>query len=292
MGPAHRGQEGFVQPTNINHRRRSTGGVADPRTRRLGSVPGGEALEPYYRFVAANVQEHTREDPPAREPAGRVRFMMPRPLPGTPAAINRSRVPSGGRTPGGGARCCSTGSSSTFPLVPARTAGLLDVLPEQHTAHYQHLPPWNMEPEHFKIRPEPGEQAVYQGRHPVRLRAEGIHSRWSADGPCRRRRDAGFPDRAQPAARLTYEIGGKTIYRSVIFDEFVKAIGSAATSWRRRSWAEDVPCPTEEAAARGRGRRRRRSGSTASRYRTARNGSETRGAAAGSQVLESTPSWS
>ena len=30
------------------------------------------------------------------------------------------------------------------------------------TAHYQHLYWRNMEPEHFKVKPEPGEQEVYQ----------------------------------------------------------------------------------------------------------------------------------
>ena len=81
------------------------------------------------------------------------------------------------------------------------------------TAHYQHLYWRNMEPEHFKIKPEPGEQAVYE---------EAIlYGYEQMDRLCGQLMDLAGDDTTlvlltalsqQPS--LKYEdIGGKNIYR-------------------------------------------------------------------------------
>ena len=162
-----------------------------------------DVLEPYYRFVSANVQEHTREDMPLSrgEQLEFLRFMARNGLsPATVAAIVR--------------QLASERASDTR----WKRAVLLDRLqfdlfrshwkrarPDfstfflNSTAHYQHLYWRNMEPEHFKVKPEPGEQAVYEDAilygYEQMDRICGQLMELAGDDV-----DAGLPDRPQPAA--------------------------------------------------------------------------------------------
>lgn len=188
-----------------------------------------DELRPYHRFVSANVQEYTREDVPLSrgEQLAFLRFMARHGLsPGTITAIGRQLI--------------SERTSDTH----WRRAVILDKLqldlfgshwkrarPDfatfflNSTAHFQHLYWRNMEPEHFKVKPEPGEQAVFEDAI--------LYGYEQMDGICGRLLELADEDTVlvfatalsqQPC--LTYdEGGGKNTYRPRDFEAFVRTLG-------------------------------------------------------------------
>jgi hypothetical protein len=239
---------------NINYRQPINGWVLpDPWNAKARPYPG-EALEPYYRFVAANVQEHTREDSPLSrsEQMDFLRFMARHGLsPATVAAIARQLA--GERRSDTRWRRAVLLDRLQFDLFRwywKRERPDFSTFFLNSTAHYQHLYWRNMEPEHFKIRPEPGEQAVYQDAI--------LYGYEQMDRIIGQLMDLAGRDvtlvfltalSQQPC--LTYEeIGGKTIYRPRDFDEFVKAIGLTSDVEVTPIMAEDflLSFPNEEAA--------------------------------------------
>ena len=93
------------------------------------------------------------------------------------------------------------------------------------TAHYQHLYWRNMEPEHFKVKPEPGEQAVYQ---------EAIlYGYQQMDKLCGQLMEMAGSDTTlvlltalsqQPSVKYE-DIGGKVLYRPNDFEKLLEQIG-------------------------------------------------------------------
>jgi Type I phosphodiesterase / nucleotide pyrophosphatase len=214
---------------NINYRLPINGWVVpDPWMRSVKPHPEDE-LEPYYRFVSANVQEHTREDVPLsrREQLAFLSFMARHGLsPATVKAIVRQLV------------------DERSSDVHWKRAVILDKLqfdlfrshwkrqrPDfatfflNSTAHFQHLYWRNMEPEHFKVKPEPGEQAVYEDAI-----LYGYEQMDEIVGRLLRLIDDDtvlvFATALSQQPCLTYEeSGGKTIYRPRDFEDFVRAVG-------------------------------------------------------------------
>lgn len=151
---------------NINYETPINGWVLpDPWTTSVDPYPADE-LMPYHRFVSTNVQEYTREEIALsrRDQVAFVTFM----------ARN-------GLTPGTGVKIVKQLLQERSSDVYWKRASMLDRIqldlfgafwrrrkPDfatfflNSTAHFQHLYWRNMEPEHFKLRPEPGEQAVYE----------------------------------------------------------------------------------------------------------------------------------
>jgi hypothetical protein len=214
---------------NINYKLPISGWVLpDPWMRSVKPHPEDE-LEPYYRFVAANVQEHTREDMPLsrREQLAFLSFMARHGLsPTTLKAIVRQLV------------------DERSSDVHWKRAVILDKLqfdlfrshwkrkrPDfatfflNSTAHFQHLYWRNMEPEHFKVKPEPGEQAVYEDAilygYEQMDQLVGRLLGLAGDDTV-----LVFATALSQQPCLTYEdSGGKTLYRPRDFDAFVRAVG-------------------------------------------------------------------
>ncbi len=213
---------------NVNYRLPINGWVVpDPWMRRVKPYPA--ELESYYRFVAANVQEHTREDTPLSrgEQLAFLSFMARNGLsPTTLGAIVRQLI------------------DERSSDVHWKRAVILDKLqfdlfrshwkrkrPDfgtfflNSTAHFQHLYWRNMEPEHFKVKPEPGEQAVYEDAI--------LFGYEQMDQICGRLLDMVgdettlmFATALSQQPCLTYEeSGGKVIYRPNDFDAFVRMVG-------------------------------------------------------------------
>lgn len=214
---------------NINYKEPINGWILpDPWNAKARPYPE-DALGSYYRFVAANVQEHTRADSPLSrsEQVDFLRFMARHGLsPRTVGAIVRQLA---------GERRSDTRwkravlldrlQFDLFRWYWKREQPDFSTFFLNSTAHYQHLYWRNMEPEHFKIRPEAGEQAVYEDAI--------LYGYEQMDRICGELMElAGdhttlvFLTALSQQPCLTYEeIGGKTIYRPLDFDEFVRAIG-------------------------------------------------------------------
>ncbi len=230
--------------------------LPDPWSTNVEPFPRAE-LEPYSRFVSANVQEHTREKSALSrdEKLDFLRFMARHGLsPATVAAIGRQV---------GGER---------FSDTRWRRAVLLDRLqfdlfrwrfkhaqPDfstfflNSTAHYQHLYWRNMEPDHFKVKPEPGEQEVYE--HAI------LYGYQQMDRIVGQLLDLAGDDvtlvlltalSQQPSLSFE-EIGGKKLYRPLDFDRLVEAIGITEPVEVTPLMAEDfhLQFESEEAARAG-----------------------------------------
>ena len=214
---------------NINYRSPINGWVLpDPWMRSVKPLPEDE-LEPYHRFVSANVQEYTREQTPLsrREQARFLSFMARHGLSAsTVSAIVRQLAQE--RTSDAHWKRAVILDKLQFDLFRShwrRAKPDFATFFLNSTAHFQHLYWRNMEPEHFKVKPEPGAQAVYQdailygyeqmdaicGRF-LRLAGDGttlVFATALSQQPC-----------------LTYEeIGGKTIYRPRDFGRLLEAVG-------------------------------------------------------------------
>jgi hypothetical protein len=188
-----------------------------------------EELRPYHRFVSANVQEYTRENLALsrREQAEFLAFMLRHGLsPATVTAILRQLI------------------RERSSDVQWKRAVLLDKLqydvfssywkrgrPDfatfflNSTAHFQHVYWRNMEPEHFKVKPAAGEQAVYQdailyGYEQMDQIVGRLLGLAGADTTLM------FATSLSQQPCLTYEeTGGKTLYRPTDFDAFLEAVG-------------------------------------------------------------------
>lgn len=222
--------------------------LPDPWTANVPPHPE-EILAPYFRFVSANVQEHTRSDVPLTraEQVEFLKFMARHGLqPATVAALARQIA------------------SERFSDAHWKRATLLDRLqfdlfrwywererPDfatlflNSTAHYQHVYWRNMEPEHFKIKPDPGEQEVYEDAI--------LFGYQQMDKLCARLMKMAGDDvtlvlvtalSQQPC--LDYEeIGGKAVYRPVDFDRLLSAVGIDTPAKVTPVMAEDFRCVFE-----------------------------------------------
>jgi hypothetical protein len=216
--------------------------IPDPWARNVKPHPE-EELRPYHRFVSANVQEYTREDLALsrRDQAEFLAFMVRHGLsPATVSAIVRQLT------------------QERSSDIHWKRAVILDKLqfdvfrsywkrrrPDfgtfflNSTAHFQHVYWRNMEPEHFKIKPEPGEQAVYQDAI--------LYGYEQMDELCGRLLDLAGRDTTLVFATalsqqpfLTYdEDGGKTLYRPRDFGALLRAVGISEP-------AEAAPVMAEE----------------------------------------------
>ena len=241
---------------NINYKAPINGRVIpDPWMRKVRPFPE-EDLDPYYRFVSANVQEYTREDTPLSrsDQAAFLTFMARHGL--SPATV----------------------SSIVRQLAEERKANahwkravILDKLqydvfrsywkrdrPDfatfflNSTAHFQHVYWRNMEPEHFKVKPDPGEQEVFEDAILF-----GYEEMDAIVGKLLRLAGADttimFTTALSQQPCLTYEEqGGKTIYRPTDFQGLLTAIGIADPASAEPVMAEEfhLDFESEEAAQR------------------------------------------
>ena len=228
---------------NINYREPINGWVLpDPWVTKVRPHPEDE-LGPYYRFVSANVQEHTREEAPlsGREQAEFVTFMARHGLaPQTAAAIVR--------------QIASERLSNARWKRPVMLDRLQFDLFRWHwkrakpdfstfflnsTAHYQHIYWRHMDPESFEVQPDPTERAIYEDAIPYGYR--------QMDRMCGRFMDLAGDDTTlvlltamsqEPC--LKYEdVGGKMMYRPKDVGRFLEAVGI-------REPAESAPVMAEE----------------------------------------------
>jgi Type I phosphodiesterase / nucleotide pyrophosphatase len=238
---------------NINYRPPINGWVLpDPWNAKAKPYPE-DALGSYYRFVAANVQEHTREDSPLSrsEQLEFLRFMARHGLsPGTVGAIVK-QLAAERRSDVGWKRAVLLDrlQYDLFRWYWKKERPDFSTFFLNSTAHYQHLYWRNMEPEHFKIRPEPGEQAVYEDAilfgYEQMDRIAGKLMDLAGDDVT-----LVFLTALSQQPCLTYEeIGGKVIYRPTDFDEFVRSIALEGPVEVTPIMAEDFLLEFETAAA-------------------------------------------
>ncbi len=214
---------------NINYRSPINGWVLpDPWVLRVPPYPEQE-LSPFYKFVSANVQEHTREDASLSrsDQVDFLKFMVSHGLsPATVGAIVKQLASErGGDTKWKRPVILDRLQFDLFKRHWKQAKPDFSTLFLNSTAHYQHLYWRNMEPEHFKVKPEPGEQAVYQ---------EAIlYGYQQMDKLCGRLIKLAGDDTTlvlltalsqQPSVKYE-DIGGKVLYRPLDFDAFLKQIG-------------------------------------------------------------------
>jgi hypothetical protein len=214
---------------NVNYRSPINGWVIpDPWMRNVKPYPADE-LEPYYRFISANVQEYTRADVPLsrKEQAAFLMFMIRNGLsPASVTAIVRQLAAE--RRSDAHWRRAVILDKLQFDLFRShwkRANPDFATFFLNSTAHFQHLYWRNMEPEHFKVKPGPDEQEVYEDAI--------LYGYEEMDELCGKLLRLAGDDTAiafvtalsqQPC--LTYEeSGGKTIYRPTEFDRLLKAVG-------------------------------------------------------------------
>jgi len=216
---------------NISYRTPINGWVLpDPWARDVKPHPY-EEFEPYHRFVSANVQEYTREDLrlSRAEQAAFLTFMGRRGLsPATVTSIVR-QLAQERRSDSHWKRAVILDKLQfdVFRAYWKRERPDFGTFFLNSTAHFQHLHWRNMEPEHFKLKPDAGEQAVY--RDAILFGYEQM------DDLCGRLlRLAGndttlvFTTALSQQPCLTYEEkGGKTIYRANDFAHLLDAVGIA-----------------------------------------------------------------
>ena len=151
---------------NINYQSPISGWVLpDPWVNRLGPSPN-EVLDPYYKFVSANVQEHTsgNVELTTADKLAFLRFMATNGLRPTTIAAIVKQLASERRADTGWKRAAILDrlQFDVFRNHFKRARPDFSTLFLNSTAHYQHLYWRNMEPEHFTVKPDPGEQQVYQ----------------------------------------------------------------------------------------------------------------------------------
>ncbi len=205
--------------------------LPDPWTTKVAPTP--RELEPYFKFVGANVAEYTASKIPLTrlDQAQFIAFMARHGLSlATTTAIVKQlageRIDP--KTHWKRAVILDKLQMDLFRWHYERRRPRLSTFFVNSTAHFQHLHWRNMEPEHFKVKPSPGEQAIYQDA--VLFGYEQM------DGLLGNVMDFAGPDTTivfctafsqQPF--LGYEdSGGKTPYRPRDFDEFLKEVGVEA----------------------------------------------------------------
>jgi hypothetical protein len=214
---------------NINYEKPLNGWVLpDPWAQSVKPYPEAE-LEPYHRFVAANVQEYTREDVPLsrNEQADFLKFMVRHGLsPATVTSIVR-QLAQERRSDAHWKRAVILDKLQfdVFRSYWKRERVDFATFFLNSTAHFQHYYWRNMEPEHFKLKPEPGEQAVYQDAilygYEQMDDLAGRLTKLAGDDTT-----LVFTTALSQQPCLTYEDeGGKTIYRPNDFHGLLKAVG-------------------------------------------------------------------
>jgi len=241
---------------NINYETPLNGWVLpDPWARNVEPYPE-EEFRSYHRFIAANVQEYTREDVPLSrsDQADFLKFMVRHGLaPGTIAAIvkqlARERT---GDEHWKRAIILDRLQFDVFRSYWRRARPDFATFFLNSTAHFQHLYWRNMEPEHFKVKPEPGEQAVYQdailyGYEQMDILVGKLLTLAGDDTALI------FATALSQQPCLTYEDeGGKTLYRPLDFPAFMKAVGITQQAEAAPVMAEEFHLDFEnEDAARG-----------------------------------------
>ena len=228
---------------NIAYRKPINGWVLpDPWVTKVQPHPADE-LEAYYRFVSANVQEHTRDETPLskREAAAFVAFMARNGLsPATAAFIAR--------------QIASERRSNTRWRRPVILDRLQFDLFRSHwrrakpdfstfflnsTAHYQHIYWRHMDPESFEVKPDPEERAIYEDAIPYGYR--------QMDRMCGRFMDLAGDDEtlvlltalSQEPCLIYEDVGGKMMYRPKDFEQLAEALGLSGL-------AEAAPVMAEE----------------------------------------------
>ena len=214
---------------NVNYETPFNGWVLpDPWARSVTPYPDQE-LKAYHRFVSANVQEYTREDVPISraEQADFLKFMVRHGLsPATVTSIVR-QLAQERRSDAHWKRAVILDKLQfdVFRSYWNRERVDFATFFLNSTAHFQHVYWRNMEPEHFKVKPEPGEQAVYQDA--ILYGYEQMD-----DLVGRLLKLAGddttlvFTTALSQQPCLTYEEqGGKTTYRPNDFQALLKAVG-------------------------------------------------------------------
>ena len=204
--------------------------IPDPWMRKVKPYPA-EELEPYYRFVSANVQEYTREDTPLSrsDQAAFLNFMTRNGLsPATVAAIVR-QLAEERRANAHWKRAVILDKLQydIFRSYWKRDRPDFATFFLNSTAHFQHVYWRNMEPEHFKIKPDPGEQEVFEDAILF-----GYEEMDAIVGKLLRLAGSDttimFTTALSQQPCLTYEEqGGKTIYRPCDFDGLLEALGIA-----------------------------------------------------------------
>jgi hypothetical protein len=202
--------------------------LPDPWSTRVLPHPE-EVLRPYYRFVSASVQEHTRGDAALSrsEQKDFLTFMARNGLrPATVAALVRQLTSERfGDTRWKRPALLDRIQFDLFRSHWKRARPDFSTLFLNSTAHYQHRYWRNMEPEHFEVKPESGEQAVYQDAI--------LYGYQQMDRLCGQLLDLAGDDTTlvlvtalsqQPC--LDYEdIGGKAMYRPLDLGLLLRSVG-------------------------------------------------------------------
>jgi hypothetical protein len=239
---------------NINYSEPINGWVLpDPWVTKVRPYPEDE-LRPYYRFVSANVQEHTREQPTLSrsEQLEFVTFMARHGLsPATAATIVR-QIASERRSNTRWRRpvILDRLQFDLFRWRWKRAKPDFSTFFLNSTAHYQHIYWRHMDPESFEIKPDPAELAIYEDAIPYGYR--------QMDRMCARFLDLAGDDTTlvlltalsqEPC--LKYEdLGGKMMYRPRDFGRLLEAAGIDEPAESAPVMAEEfqLDFATEEAA--------------------------------------------
>lgn len=152
---------------NISYRTPLTGWVIpDPWATDVTPYPE-EDFRPYQRFVSANVAEYTRDDLAMgrRDQVEFLAFMARHGLSASTVNAIVRQLAAGRRNGAVGWKRAVLLDKLQFDVFSSywkRKRPDFATFFLNSTAHFQHVYWRNMEPEHFKVKPEPGEQAVYQ----------------------------------------------------------------------------------------------------------------------------------
>jgi hypothetical protein len=241
---------------NVDYKSPINGWVLpDPWVRRVAPTP--EELEPYYKFVSANVQEHTSGNVQLTrsDQIAFLRFMATHGLrPQTVGAILK-QLAGERRSDVGWKRAVVLDrlQSDVFRRHYKRAKPDFSTLFLNSTAHYQHLYWRNMEPEHFKVKPAADEQEVYEEailfgyQEMDRLIGELVELAGNEAALV-------LVTALSQQPSLKYEeIGGKNLYRPNNFQMLLDAVGIDNPAEVTPVMAEEfnIDFETEEAAITG-----------------------------------------
>lgn len=241
---------------NVNYETPINGRVLpDPWMTKVKPYPEDE-FAPYYRFVSANVQEYTREDTPMgrSDQLAFLKFMVRRGLsPATVTTIIR-QLAEERKADAHWKRAVILDKLQydVFRSYWKRDQPDFATFFLNSTAHFQHVYWRNMEPEHFKVKPDPGEQEVYEdailfGYEQMDEIVGKLLGLAGSDTTIM------FTTALSQQPCLTYEEqGGKTIYRPTDFDGFLEAVGIQDPGKASPVMAEEfhLEFSSEEAASR------------------------------------------
>ena len=241
---------------NVNYETPINGFVLpDPWMTKVKPYPE-EEFAPYYRFVSANVQEYTREDTPLSrsDQAAFLKYMVRHGL--SPATVSSivKQLAEERRADAHWKRAVILDKLQydVFRSYWKRERPDFATFFLNSTAHFQHVYWRNMEPEHFKVKPDPGEQEVYEdailfGYEEMDTIVGKLLGLAGPDTTIM------FTTALSQQPCLTYEEqGGKTIYRPRDFDGFLGKVGIDEPATAAPVMAEEfhLEFESEEAAQR------------------------------------------